>query len=308
MSKGSPTLEEAVCTGLHANVPRETYDNLAFLNASTVKNVLRSSKSAAHAIRKSSSDSPALRFGTAFHTYILEADLFNDEIAVAPEVDKRTTAGKAKFADFAIASKGKTIISKDDHRKLQRMSDEIYGHELAASYLDDERGLAELTAVWNPNEHTAADSLSAKENRFILPNALKGRLDWLTPNAIVDIKTCADASPRGVQRSAVQFGYHVQAAFYRELFRRASGSEDLLPFVFVFVEKEAPHGVLVVELDEMFLEIGWTQTSRAIDTVQDWMMFGHSDYAGGRKVTIECPQWLAQQFKGETESEYNSDK
>tara|TARA_R110000824_G_scaffold33899_4_gene108335 strand:+ start:153 stop:1082 length:930 start_codon:yes stop_codon:yes gene_type:complete len=307
MTQITNELERVLVTGTHRDVDRETYDAIAFLNASTIKQCLRSSKSAAHAMRKPQTESTALRFGTAFHTYVLEPERLGLDIAVAPDVDRRTKSGKLEYQEFVAASEGKTVISAKEAYSIKGMLDEIKSHRIANSYMCDRSGQSELTAVVNATPpYTVEQVTEAKRNRVFLRDAFKGRLDWVTDTAIVDVKTCVDASPRGVQRSSVQFGYHVQAAFYRELLRRATGADKLLPFVFIFVEKEPPFGVLVVELDEMFLEIGWTQCSKAIESVSDWMMFGHRDYAGGRKVTIECPQWLAQQNKERTESEYSN--
>ena len=53
---------------------------------------------------------PALLFGRAVHKYVLEKDKFNDEFAVAPEVNKRTKEGKAQWLLFQDQNEGKTLF------------------------------------------------------------------------------------------------------------------------------------------------------------------------------------------------------
>tara|TARA_R110000796_G_scaffold197524_1_gene313857 strand:+ start:1516 stop:2451 length:936 start_codon:yes stop_codon:yes gene_type:complete len=299
-------------TGIYTGVPREGYDFVPFVNCSTLKKVVRSTKAADHAIRKQQKDSAALRFGSAFHTAVLEPELFDDEVAIAPTVDRRTKIGKQEWTEFRDSNKHKIVLEAKEAAAIVRMQEEILDHELAAALMGDPTGDAEVNVIVNPfsgvNPYTMDEVLSANEAKAIMPTMLhracKARVDWVTDTELIDVKTCQDASPEAVVRSVVHFGYHLQAAYYRELYRRAAGHDSVLPFVFIFVEKEAPHGVLVCELDDILLEVGWTQCSDALRSVMDWMSFGHQDYAGGRKLIIECPQWLAKKYESRTEAEH----
>lgn len=305
-------------TGIYTGVPREGYDFVPFVNCSTLKKVVRSTKAASHALRKQQKWSAALRFGSAFHTAVLEPELFESEVAVAPLLDRRTKIGKQEWADFQADNGHKIILDAKEALAVTRMQQEIQDHELASSFMNDPTGQAEVNVLVNPfsgvKPYTMADVLAVNETKKLYPKMLhracKARVDWVTDTELVDVKTCQDASPDAVVRSVVHFGYHLQAAYYRELYRRAAGHDSVLPFVFIFVEKEAPHGVLVCELDDILLEIGWTQCSEALRQVMDWMSFGQQDYAGGRKLIIECPHWLAKKYESNTEAEHansNSD-
>tara|TARA_R110000824_G_scaffold379203_1_gene571108 strand:+ start:720 stop:1649 length:930 start_codon:yes stop_codon:yes gene_type:complete len=306
--------EPVIETGVYRGVCREDYDYVPFVNCSTLKRVIRSTKSADNALRKQQKDSLALRFGSAFHTAVLEPHLFDDEVAAAPNVDRRTKVGKAEWEAFQEQNSHKIILTQNDIGAIFRMKEEIMGHELARSIMEDPSGSAEVNAIVNPffgeTPYTREDVVAANKAKEVSPTLLhracKARIDWITNTELVDVKTCQDASPDAVVRSVVHFGYHLQAAYYRELYRRAAGHDSVLPFVFIFVEKDAPHGVLVCELDDMLHEIGWTRCSEAMRSVVDWMTFGHQDYAGGRKLTIECPQWLERKYESKTEAEHAS--
>jgi hypothetical protein len=55
---------------------------------------------------------PAMAFGTAVHTFVLEQDRFADEFVVAEKFDRRTKEGKEAAARFEEANQGKTLITE----------------------------------------------------------------------------------------------------------------------------------------------------------------------------------------------------
>ena len=92
----------------------------------------------------------------------------------------------------------------------------------------------------------------------------KARIDYLTGSAILDVKTCADASPEGFARQIATFQYHVQAAHYANGFREVVGW-DLDRFVFIAVESEAPYAVGCYTLDARSLQSGRILIERAAE-------------------------------------------
>ncbi|EUA18446.1 gp60 domain protein [Mycobacterium xenopi 3993] len=93
-----------------------------------------------------------------------------------------------------------------------------------------------------------------------------GRL-WL-----VDLKTCQSADPREFGRTAHNFGYHLQMAWYVTVARLLELDPNPV-FVFVLVEKTPPHLVSVVELDSDAYQLGYRRMREAIDlfrTCRDW--------------------------------------
>ena len=61
--------------------------------------------------------SPAFAFGSMVHKLLLEPETFDEEYAVAPEVDKRTKAGKEAWAAFCASAGEKAVVSIDDYGK-----------------------------------------------------------------------------------------------------------------------------------------------------------------------------------------------
>lgn len=99
---------------------------------------------------------------------------------------------------------------------------------------------------------------------------LRGRLDRLPaiPTTsgrliVADYKTAASAAAGAFSRSAANYGYHQQAAWYLDGIRVLLGVEDPA-FVFVVQERDAPYLVNVIELDDTALTIGRDRNRTAI--------------------------------------------
>ena len=106
-------------------------------------------------------------------------------------------------------------------------------------------------------------------------------------------RTCVDASSGGFSRSIANFGYEIQAAFYVDGIRAVTGME--LPFLFVAVEKEAPHAVAVYRADPEVIEVGRKKYRAALQLLK-WCQESGSWPAyqpGGEIELISLPRWAA---------------
>jgi exodeoxyribonuclease VIII len=76
-------------------------------------------------------------------------------------------------------------------------------------------------------------------------------------NLIVDLKTCASASPKAFMNSVLAYGYHIQAAYYQLVWNQYHDIDmQSLNFIFVAVEKTPPYAVGVYELDKNAMNEG----------------------------------------------------
>lgn len=78
---------------------------------------------------------------------------------------------------------------------------------------------------------------------------------------IYDFKTCESAAPEACQRAVMNYGYDIQAEFYRQIWKAATGEDRA--FRFVFQEKTAPFEVCVIELGEDTLMMARKKVARA---------------------------------------------
>ena len=188
-----------------------------------------------------------MRLGTALHTHVLELSRWDEEIAVAPQCDRRTKAGKEAFAAFEASSAGKTVITADDAEQVMAMGRAIMRHPAAAMLLGLP-GKAETTHMWT-------DAITGLE--------CKCRPDWFTDDGtiVVDLKTTKDASQRGFRQSVANFAYHKQAAWYLHGLEQSTGKRPE-QFIFICVESSAPYACAVYAADAEMIERGHEQAMR----------------------------------------------
>lgn len=94
---------------------------------------------------------------------------------------------------------------------------------------------------------------------------MRGRIDWLRDNAVIDLKTTAQsAHPWRFAKTSADLGYDVQAAWYLKILA-ALGYPSDIPYLHVVVEIDPPHLVSVVQLDDESLAAGWAQAERALE-------------------------------------------
>jgi hypothetical protein len=188
--------------------------------------------------------SDAFTLGTAAHSLILE-----DSMADIVEVGADNWLTKdAKAAKAAALAEGKQPLLTKEIWQVYRMRDAVMAHPLARAAFTDHR--AEESVFWDE------DGLM-----------LKCRPDATKPGTLVDLKTTVNADPREFGKTAYKFGYHQSAAHYQDGVLAATG--ELLPFVFVLVEKTAPYLVSVVQLDDEAIQAGRALNERAKNIYRD---------------------------------------
>ena len=224
--------------------------------------------------------SPQMRLGTALHTHVLELSRWDEEIAVAPQCDRRTKAGKDAFAAFEASSVGKTVITADDAEVVMAMGRAVLRHPAAAMLLGMP-GKAETTHMWT-------DASTGLE--------CKCRPDWLMDDGsiVVDLKTTKDASPRGFKQSIANFSYQKQAAWYLHGLEQATGRRPD-QFIFICVESTAPYACAVYAADAEMIERGHDQAMRDLAKLAVCKAADHWPSYSDQIETISLPGWMTGQ-------------
>jgi exodeoxyribonuclease VIII len=226
------------------------------INASLLK---PHSVSARHARWKASEDqdTAALSLGRVVHTAILEAERFRDEYVVAPKVDRRTKAGKTRWAEFQAESDGRIVVTADEHQIACNIAHHTCTVPHIAELLWPEPREVELTVV-QPDAHH--DLLC------------KARIDcyreWQGWPTIIDLKTTSarDLKPHTLAREIHKYGYHIQAAWYKDLYERATGLE-IGAFVFVFCQTTQDRDVAAYQLDDDSIEQGRREARKYLQQI-----------------------------------------
>lgn len=196
---------------------------------------------------------PAKKFGSAYHTYVLEPSLFKYDI-----VDGKTTTKEG-------------CLTRGEHKKILAMDSRIQKVPEHAQLFKN--GFAEVSVFWRDEE----TGLMCK-CRF---NYM--RLKWIT-----DLKTCSDSNRRALYYDFPKYGYDISAALYMEgsaqLKRmlkagtaHISGGEAFREFlnvegerfVFFFQCKEAPYIARALPMADDIANVGREKFRKALGIYQD---------------------------------------
>lgn len=237
-------------------------------------------------------DTPALKFGRAYHKFCLEPYDFDNEYVVSPKFDRRTKEGKEAYAKFEKEAEGKEVIDEDTYQTLTEMRTALYQTPYVKKLIYGEH-----------------------EKSFFWKDAKTGVLCKCRPDSygefgsqpiIVDLKTCTDAETSAFMRDAIKFGYDVQAAHYTEgletIFKGKTFS-----FVFIAQEKNAPYLVNVLQADDYFMQNGRLIRDSLLETYNKCVELGeYPGYMGFAEDNINIqslsvPAWIKNAIDAETE-------
>ncbi len=188
----------------------------------------------------------ALQFGNAFHTYVLEPQEFEKRYMLADKINRSTTVGKKAYQDMLAEKGGRELLCRESFADIVSMNQGIDRSTTARGLIED--GAYEQSLFWTD-----------KDTGMLC----KVRPDIWHKNMIVDLKTCANASFREFQRSVYSYGYYIQAAMIHEALFALYGI-NMMNFIFVAIEKEAPHAVAVYQLDELAIHRGIEDFKKAL--------------------------------------------
>lgn len=216
--------------------------------------------------REKREPTPAMLKGTALHTAVLEPELWDATVIIAPDDPPRRptknqltqparTGTKAHdawleactrrdwWADFDERCAGKIVLSPDDADDVRRMADSVRNHP-AASFLLELPGRREASYTWK-DPATGLDC--------------KTRPDWHSEDRriVVDVKTTPDASREQFAKSISNLDYHVQTAWNLD----AIGAEQ---FLTVAVESNRPYAVAVYPASGPLIAAGQRRIQSAI--------------------------------------------
>jgi hypothetical protein len=227
------------------------------VSCSQLKKLVRSAAHFDAALKAPPEDSTGSQnIGTALHTAILEPHLLDDSIV---RWEGGTRKGK-EWDRFDAANPGKIIFKPAEYASVIGMRDAILNYELPnhpGMTLGEmiSKGDAEKTIYWRDDETGIM---------------CKIRVDlMLAPLVTFDLKTVGDSRPDAfLKTQALKLDYDMQAAMYFTGVKAFTGLD--LPFCFISVETDFPHGVWLHETAPgmQFFENGMRKFRYALRTLK----------------------------------------
>lgn len=210
----------------------------------------------------------AYDFGSAAHQYLLGG---GPEVEVIDADSWRTKA--AQEQRDAAREAGRTPILVADNVRALALVAAVMAHPVAGAIFAS-AGEAERSLYWIDPETGVT---------------CRGRIDWMHPRALVDLKTTINASPGKFSRALVDYGYALQAEWYSQGYEAVTG--ERLPFVHVVVEKEPPHLVAVYQVDQEALAYGAERATEARRLFADCESSGQWPGYSPEIELVSLPAW-----------------
>ena len=209
------------------------YFRLKSIDQSQLKQFLKNPADwAYHRLNDDHKPTDAMKFGTAFHAYLLGTS----DVVSLPEGESFRSKDNQKWRDEQLEA-GNIIVSYNDMQLLKRMKEGIEQTSLMPEYPDYmeiiEQGTKEQCIEWKDRQ--TGLMLKAK------PDLIPVGTDYL-----VDLKTAQKADTESFAKEVINYGYHIQTVFYRaavaackpDAFDRGSKAPSTMQF-WVFEKSDA---------------------------------------------------------------------
>jgi len=205
---------------------------------------------------------PALEFGTLYHTFILEPDKFEKEYFVFNDSEICNELINGAFLDdkgmqifsqkpratkiykewysrqMTIAGNRKTV-ALDEYKMIKEMKDVLFAHPYARYLLTG--GVSELS------HYTTLNDVKVK----VRPDHL-----FKKKKICVDLKTAKTAKHEEFPRNAYDLGYHISAAMYSDVLEQIYSPGEQWTFFFVVQEKTFPYPFNIFKASPQFISVG----------------------------------------------------
>ena len=209
------------------------YFRLKSIDQSQLKQFLKNPADwAYHRLNDDHKPTDAMKFGTAFHAYLLGTS----DVVSLPEGESFRSKDNQKWRADQLEA-GNIIVSYNDMQLLNRMKEGIEQTSLMPEYPDYmeiiEQGTKEQCIEWKDRQ--TGLMLKAK------PDLIPAGTDYL-----VDLKTAQKADAESFAKEVINYGYHIQTVFYRaavaackpDAFDRGSKAPSTMQF-WVFEKTDA---------------------------------------------------------------------
>ncbi|EGM2644684.1 exodeoxyribonuclease 8 [Salmonella enterica] len=228
IENGNITVPDDIQPGIYYDIPNEAYHAGPGVSKSQLDDI--ADTPAIYLWRKNApvdtEKTKSLDTGTAFHCRVLEPEEFSKRFIIAPEFNRRTSAGKEEEKTFLeeCARTGRTVLTAEEGRKIELMYQSVMALPLG-QWLVESAGYAESSVYWEDPE---TGILCRCRPDKIIPE-----FHW-----IMDVKTTADI--QRFRTAYYDYRYHVQDAFYSDGYRAQFG--EIPTFVFLVASTTAECG------------------------------------------------------------------
>lgn len=190
----------------------------------------------------------AMVLGSALHMACLEPDIFYDTYRLLRSSENRVTSeykeAKKEFGE-------EFVLVKPEIERIEGMAKSLRGSKILNYWLYD-----------NDYSHKELSGFAIDPETGLM---CRHRFDAIIIGDVaIDLKTTTDARKPAFEKKILDFGYHIQAAFYADQYNWITG-EKIEKFIFAAIETSAPYAVKVYELEQDSMDAGRKKYRQALN-------------------------------------------
>lgn len=257
----------------------DRYDAIDAVNWSSLVHLATSAKLLEWRRTHPRDETTALRVGLAIHCAILEPDRFSTAYITKPDLgDGRTKAGKIRRAQWnASRDPNAVVLDADEYELVTRCAESARAHPAVRDMLRG--GRAEEVIVWTDEETGLR---------------CKGRLDYLAPNYVLDVKSTSAETIGALVREVAGRLYHGQLAFYLDGAIASRRLHELASQALIIgVQTVEPYDVIPARLGSEWIERGRSLYRGLLRRYADCQAAGWWPGLAPGVVDLWVPPWAA---------------
>jgi hypothetical protein len=214
--------------------------------------IRRFGQSQLHAFEEENETTPAMKFGTAAHSLIVEGEEAFVNNVVCLTGSPYTNANKELKKEYE--GRGLIVITAQEKDTLYSMKEALIPEGI--KHLSADEG--EYPSMFNSPFERAIFwweqdlLLKVKSDVLRYPVNMPHKSNSII---LVDYKTTADCSVKGFTSSIRKYQYDLQAAWYKRGFEKAGF--NVVDFIFVAQEKKKPFASKIFRMSHTDMDSGW---------------------------------------------------
>jgi len=272
--------------GIFGEMPMQEYHATSALNSSKMRNIAEYSCEVAQHDSTVPGEETIHQFdGTIVH-HTFETKETKSKYAIAPDVDRRTKAGKAEYADFVEGLPvGVRPITQVQHDMAHQCLENALSHPESQKFLEHgmfERSyFCELQDVEVKARPDIDMTHIAPSNNF---------------PCLVDIKTRGKGRAKRDIWNYEYWSSHMYLQCGLQIMAARKLGLEVDNYFYLLVEKVSPFQINVVPVDAETIHWSIRATQKLIDTWKLWLENGCPKSYGLKQKAITTPEWIKNKY------------
>lgn len=215
-------------------------------------------------------------FDIAFRCAVLQPDIFINKYVKIPVLNMKTNLGRAEYARImdATAEVGHIVINENDYNDIIAMRSSLQQHPLFKT----------LLTQGHPDKGLDFE----EEQSGVLVNF---RPHWICESKplLINLSSTKDATMDAVSKDMWMFKNHKKAAIHVDGMKTITGGS--FGFLFIVVERTAPHKVNIFYPDERAMALGLETYRKNCSVFKECVDSGKWPGLDPEITAINLPNW-----------------